>query len=161
MLNLSKYLEPGEGVLKRYYPIWFNQAGAFLAGGFFWAAALFLLWPLLKQGDWGIIGLILLAILGSYFLLRARLLWRGTCLVLTDKRLIDINRAGLFKEIVSQVAYLNLEDISWSKPGLLARLFDYGTVTVSYSRGSIKLNFSHMKNPKELASQLISRQKIV
>ncbi|MBU1039227.1 hypothetical protein KKC17_03335 [Patescibacteria group bacterium] len=161
MINLSKYLEPGEVVTATYQPILLSQGWTIFWGSLAWALALFLVWPLINQGQWGLIGLGLLIIVGSYWLLRARLLWRGTLLLLTEKRLIDINRLGLFKEVVSQVAYVNLEDVNWTKPGLAAQLLNYGTVAVSYSHGTIKLNFSHIKNPKELATKIISQQNSV
>ncbi len=154
MIKFSKYLQGGEELWYSLYrhPASWTVPG--LSGALLILLAFFLLWPLFQYGGWGTMGFALLLSSGGYISLRAHRLWRGNFILVTNRRIVDVARAGWFTESVSQLYYNEIQDISWSKKGLGATLWGYGTVQLVGASGSTRLMFTYIKDPNQVAALL-------
>ncbi|MBI5466550.1 MAG: PH domain-containing protein [Candidatus Kerfeldbacteria bacterium] len=153
-LKFSKYLRGGEELLKVYQQHPACYVGSWTLGVLLTGLAFFGLWPLLILGTGGVVGFLALALGGAVVLGRAFRLWRGNVVLLTNERILDIDRSGFFSQTVSQVFYSDIQDISWSRRGLGAAIFRYGSVQLVCAGGSIRLVLAHLPSPATVSSDI-------
>jgi len=87
--------------------------------------------------------------------LRAYVLWRGTMLVITNQRIIDVDRRGFFDRIVSEVPYESLSDVSYRSKGLIEMTAGIGTITFQLYSGNENVSFHRLINPARLHKQIL------
>jgi len=154
--KFSNYLHTGEEVLQYYQ----RQAASYF---FSWVLALvfiipafFFLWPLFQAGTWGVVAFAVILAIGLVILLRTFLLWRGNIVLVTNERILDLSKEGMFGKSVSQATYNEIQDVSWQRNGLWATLWRYGDVQLVAGGGSIRLIFPCLKNPQQVVDFIIS-----
>lgn len=110
----------------------------------------FLLFPLFQMQVFGAI--IFIGLLGSglIYAYRTFLLWHGSVCVITDLRVVDIDRRGIFSRLVSEVALAEIEDVSYAIKGLVPTVFRYGTVTIKVKGSTIALQIYHVRRPLQV-----------
>jgi len=147
---ITRNLEKNEEVIKiirRYYitlafPIFID--GLIILADFF-----FLTW-LLKKGTWGLV--VFVAILVFFMLLAVRswIIWSLNVLVITNKRLIDIDQKGFFERIVSECTYDKIQDVSYKIKGIWQTLFHFGNIQIQTAGNQANLELSSIKDPHKV-----------
>jgi len=94
-------------------------------------------------------------IFGAIYFLRAYVIWRGTMLIVTNQRIIDVDRRGFFDRIVSEVPYESLSDVSYRSKGIIEMTAGIGTITFQMYSGNENVCFDHMINPAALHKQIL------
>jgi hypothetical protein len=94
-------------------------------------------------------------IFGFIYFLRAYVIWRGTTLIITNQRIIDVDRRGFFDRIVSEVPYQSLSDVSYRSKGIIEMTANIGTITFQLFSGNENVSFEHMMNPAALHKQIL------
>jgi len=107
----------------------------FFGFGFLFASAFFLFY-LTKQGYWGIALLAICVVLGLFLIFRAWFLTTRNRLVLTDLRLVDIDRSGWLDETVSAVRLSQIADAYVHRRGMRCALFNCGTLAIETKTGA-------------------------
>jgi membrane protein YdbS with pleckstrin-like domain len=90
----------------------------------------FLMFPLFS---WGIIGVGLFVVAvfsGIGIALRTLLLWDADILIVTTLRLVDVDQRGIFARTVSEAPLESVQDVSWSRNGILQTVFRMGDLKV-------------------------------
>lgn len=154
MKNLSQYIKNDETLVAAYRQRPITYIWGWLFGVLLLCAAAFFIWPAFHYGQWGVAGWVVLVLVGVILCVRTTRLWSGNLLLLTDKGLVDVYRAGFFREFVSQLSYSDIQDVSWSRPGWCAALLRYGSVQVLGAAGTVNLVFYKMPKPKSIAERL-------
>lgn len=101
---------------------------------------------------WGILGVVLFgAVLtfGSALAIRSLILWDADVFLVTSLRLVDVDQRGIFSRVVSEVAIPSIQDVLWSKSGIMESLFRMGDVTVRTSNGATALHIKQIVHPQE------------
>lgn len=76
--------------------------------------------------------------------------------VITDRRIISIDQIGLFTRSVGSFRLERLQDLNIVIPGLLATLFDYGTVEAQTASGSeSEFTVHFVPKPREIKSIIL------
>ena len=80
-------------------------------------------------GYWGwtlVFGALLVAliILSKYFI------WRNSALIITNQRTVKNEQRGFFSKTVTELLYRDIREISYSKEGVNASLYDYGDLKI-------------------------------
>lgn len=67
--------------------------------------------------------------------------WLGTCYIITNKRIIAVERSGYLKKEVYEISLSTVSELSYQAKGLFQMFFSFGTLTLtlSTSRGSFLL----------------------
>ena len=94
-------------------------------------------------------------IFGLIYFLRAYVIWRGTMLIITNQRIIDVDRRGFFDRIVSEVPYQSLSDVSYRSKGIVEMTANIGTITFQLFSGNENVSFQHTMNPAALHKQIL------
>jgi len=77
--------------------------------------------------------------------------------IVTTKRIVDIDQKGLFSRENNELALSNIQDVTHTKNGFLANLFNFGDVIVKTSADETNTNgfiFEKVANPKYIADSI-------
>jgi uncharacterized membrane protein YdbT with pleckstrin-like domain len=99
--------------------------------------------------------IVVAAILLVLILFTATYVYKQSRLLITNKSLVQIIQKTLFNRKVSRLSMSNVEDVNEEQRGILANLFNYGTLTVQTAGTEDNFIFSLCPNPARLADQII------
>lgn len=110
----------------------------------------FLLFPLFRMHLLGIIIFLLLLFSALLYAYRTFQIWHDSVFLVTDRRLVDMDRRGLWARVVSEVSYPDVEDVSYAIDGLFATIFRYGTLTVQMAGNAVELQVYNVRHPAKV-----------
>lgn len=116
----------------------------------------FLLYPLFQYGLWGVVSFSVILVLAILFLFRIYIIHYYTALLVTDKRLVDVERAGFFSRSVNSIAYIKIQDVNYKSKGILKSIFKIGDVYITFigdNHSIIKLE--SVKHPDDVVGRII------
>ena len=99
--------------------------------------------------------IIVAAILLVLILFTVTYVYRQSRLLVTDKSLVQIMQKTLFIRKVSRLSMSNVEDVNEEQRGILASIFNYGTLTIQTAGTEDNFVFSLCPNPTSLADKII------
>jgi uncharacterized membrane protein YdbT with pleckstrin-like domain len=99
--------------------------------------------------------MVVAAILLVLILFTATYVYRQSRLLVTDKSLVQILQKTLFIRKVSRLSMSNVEDVNEEQRGILASIFNYGTLTVQTAGTEDNFVFSLCPSPARLADRII------
>src|SRR3989344_309516 len=67
-------------------------------------------------------------------------------LVITDRRILNVNQEGLFKHVVSEFRLERVQDVTIEIPNFVATLFHYGNITIQ-TAGEINFSIKEVTRP--------------
>lgn len=147
-------LKEGEKVIMVVRRYLLTYAGWWLlVGVLFVVPFLFLFW-LFAHGWWGQSLFFILAGFGTILLLRTLLMWRRNVFVITTHRLIDKDQRGLLDQMVSEVPYDQIEDVSGRVRGIFGTVFGYGQVAVQTGGGNVRIVVDRVRHPLRLQQEI-------
>lgn len=94
-----------------------------------------------------------------FFLFVATYVYRLNRLLITDRSLVEISQKSLFIRKISRLNYENIEDINAEERGILATLFNYGTLTVTTAGPAENFIFKYCPRPNHYADVLIETRR--
>lgn len=109
--------------------------------------ALFFMFPLLRAGWYGRTVFISMAGIALFLMFRTWLFWLSNVFVVTDRRIIDIERKGFFDWVVSEAAFNNIQDISVTTRGILQTLLHAGNLVIQTASGFVNVELHFIKDP--------------
>jgi len=110
----------------------------------------FFLFPLFREGWVGV--LIFLGLLGSatYFFSRAYVRWSNTVMIVTDRRVIDVERKAFFDREISEISYPRIDEVSYRVKGLFPTLFRYGSIRLHVAGTAADIEFKNAARPSRI-----------
>lgn len=115
---------------------------------FLTATSYFLFW-LLEQGLWGQIVVGIGYTVGTVILVRMLVYLRGTVLIITTDRVIDIDKPTLFSKDITQIKLRDIEDVEGKVKGIFGTLFRIGEVRVTSHR-SVAIRMGSIRSPLDV-----------
>ena len=113
----------------------------------------FLFW--LFQHDWWGQTLFFVSLgIGLLLLFRTVFSWSRNVFVITTHRLVDIEQRGIFDQVISEVPYDQIDDVSGRIKGVFGTLFRYGTVTVQTGGGTVHIVATSIRDPLRVQQQI-------
>ncbi len=92
----------------------------------------------------------------------ATYVYRQSKLIVTDKSLIQVLQKGLFIRKVSRLSMSNVEDVNAEQRGIIASLFNYGTLMIQTAGTMENFVFPYCPDPNLYADEIIeARQQFV
>ena len=84
--------------------------------------------------------------------------WRNDVFQLTDRFVIDIDRAPFgFGESRKQAAISNIQNVDANRPGFFPTLFNYGFVSIDTAGAKSEIVFDYVPNPELIQSDIFQR----
>lgn len=85
--------------------------------------------------------------------------WRNDIYQLTDERVLDIERDPFrFKERLVETTLERIQNVSYSKPTLIANLLNYGDLIIETAGGQGQLVFKQVPNPQWATQEIFRRR---
>ena len=127
-----------------------------LGFGILFVTAFYLFW-FLSQGWWGIAVAGLGFLVGTYIIFHAWFFWKNNMLVITDERVIDVNRLGWFEELISAASYNDIKDIYLHRKGFFASIFNYATVVIESKSQRALLELPAVSEPEKVLALVLDK----
>lgn len=108
----------------------------------------------ITQGG-SIVFLILTTIFAVYALIATKVYW-GNSWIVTSDSITQIQQTSLFNRESSQLALVNIENVTAEKKGILPMLFNYGTLKAETAGHHEKFMFIYCPNPNLYAQQILA-----
>jgi len=96
---------------------------------------------------------VVLLLLFSIYTLYYFLIWFYDVYIITNIRIICVNRHSLFSQEFSETDLSKIQDVTYSIKGIFATMFKYGTVNVRTSTG-LTLELSDLSDPDEVQEMI-------
>lgn len=109
------------------------------------------------QGDFKGLALMLGLLLAGLYLSVKWITWSTTVLIITDQRIIDIDKKSLVNKVVTQAEYQNIQEVLYEIKGIIATLFKAGSVFIKTSEGTIALEGVY--KPEKIYTLIIETKK--
>ncbi len=93
--------------------------------------------------------LVLLIVLYRFFI------WRMDALIITDQRVVENEQRGFFSKTVTELLYRDILEISYTKEGMVASLYNYGDIKIRTASEN-ELVFEKIPGPAEVV-EVINR----
>lgn len=157
--SLLKQLRPAENVVLIVREYIITKFFIFTILLFAYFGLLFFMYPLISYGAVtaviffiGMIGII-------YYSIRTFIIWYLDVMIVTAERLIDIERSGIFTYEVKDIDWENIRDITYTKRGILATLFNYGTIRIAIADHDMPIELHHVYQPHQIRDILSNHVK--
>ncbi len=157
--RLQKRLKEGESavLIVRKYPFVF--LGQILFSSFFIIAPFFFLFPLLRWGGWGALIFFIGLLIGIVVAVRVFVEYSFNVFLITDTRIIDIDRKGFFDRTVSETTYDKIQDVSFRSHGVMQTILHYGSVIIQTAGQQANIELHGVKNPELVQQTIIEIQR--
>lgn len=149
-IDRAVQLKPEEEVLEVVREDLIPHAPRFALLFLWFVIPFFFLFPLFRQGWVGVALFFALAGSAAFVGLRSYLRWANTMLILTDRRIIDVERSGLFDRVVSETAYAHVDDVTYRVKGIAPTLFRYGDVRVHVAGTGADIEVRRVARPSRV-----------
>ncbi|MFN8475002.1 MAG: cyclic nucleotide-binding domain-containing protein [Anaerolineae bacterium] len=84
--------------------------------------------------------------------------WRIDIYILTERAVIDVNRKPFYLSETRKTASLdNLQDVTFTIPGPIARFFNYGDIVMETAGSSGRQSWSFVPDPRTVQNEIIRR----
>lgn len=114
------------------------------------ATPFFFIFPLFKSGPAGVVAFLIVILVGVLIATRSFIMWDGDMLIVTTRRVVDVDQEGMFARTVNEIGYENIQDVSWSQKNPVDIVLNVGTVRVRTSSGSLTIEDHWLPHPKDI-----------
>jgi len=152
----TKYLKEEEelvAVVTRY-PLAYAGPLAVTAGLIL--AAFFFLYPLFRLGSWGIASWLVLLLTAVIYGGRQLYIALYNALLITDRRLIDVDQRGFFHRSVSEMTYDTLQDITVNIHGLWQTFLNVGDLHIQSAGAQTNLEIDAIHHPERVQEMILA-----
>jgi uncharacterized membrane protein YdbT with pleckstrin-like domain len=94
----------------------------------------------------------IVAVLSVIIFLIGWYVFRRNILVFTNLHLIEVEQYGLFNRSVSQVSFTRVQDVTGTRTGFFATIFNYGDVEVQSAGEEQQFIFHYAHDPEAVAN---------
>lgn len=85
---------------------------------------------------------------------RSFLIWFFNVYIITDERIIDVDFESMIYKNISTAKIDNIEDITKKSSGIVASIFDYGTILIQTAATKNEFEFDHVPHPAKVVKLL-------
>jgi uncharacterized membrane protein YdbT with pleckstrin-like domain len=83
--------------------------------------------------------------------------WGNDVYIVTQDRIIDVEKVPFISEDRRETQLIMIQDVNYSQPNFITRLFNYGDVMVQTAgRGGV-FTFDHVPRPSEVQAEIVRR----
>ena len=142
--------KPGEDILAIMHQSVIPHTPKFVLIFLWFLVPFFFLFPLFRAGFPGILIFLALFLSSLVLWLRSYRRWFRTVVIVTDRRLIDLDQRGLFDCVVTEAPFAQVDEVTYRVKGIFPTVCRYGDVRVQLSGSAADLSFSRIPTPQRL-----------
>jgi hypothetical protein len=154
-------LKVGEEMLEMVHEDLWPRTPGFLLHVFCFVVPFFFLFPLFREGLIGVVVFFALCGTALFFGYRAYKRWSGTVLVLTDRRVVDVDQRGLFDCVVSETPYTRIDDVTYHVKGFWPTLLRYGDIRIHVAGTAADIAAARVPHPARVHDLINDLRQVV
>ena len=143
-------LRPGEEIISVIKESFFSSIWYYLLGFLFLVPAFFFMFWLFAQAYWGYIVYGSLIFVGLYIIFRTWYFNHKNFSVITNERIVNVNRVGWFEEYMSVLDYHNINEIFLRRQGMVSNIFNLGSIVVDFGDNQSTLILNSISSPQKV-----------
>jgi hypothetical protein len=156
--KVVRNLDDDEQIHGVYHQFPLARIGSWIGSFLVLLSPFFFLSVFLPWGTIGSVFLVVLFLIGLFWLVRTWRMWYFSMLVMTDRRLVIVDQRGVLDRAVSQMNLDKINDISYRKKGILQTMFNVGSLFIQISNSNEKVELKNIHNPSIRQQELFSLQ---
>jgi hypothetical protein len=121
----------------------------------------FFLYPLFNLGNKGITVFLGLIIISVFLAAKIIFIWYSKVLIITNQRIIDIDRKGIFRKTVSEVSLDDINEVLFQAKGVFQTLFRLGKLEIIIKENKIKIEINNINRPHRIQQLLLQLKSAV
>lgn len=98
---------------------------------------------------------IIIAFIVGIFMVVATVIYKRNKLTVTERSVVQVLQTALLLKKVSQISLANIEDVSVEQKGVLANMFDFGTLTIETAGEQANFIFTYCQSPSRVAKIIL------
>lgn len=153
--RLLRRIQFDEGVQLLIHPSWLFYSKQIALSIVVLLSSVFFAYGLSKI-TYGWLAILILLLSGISLLMRVIFLRGMTALIVTNKRIIDVDRAGIFEEYVSECTLDKIQDIRYNRKGIMQTVLNIGTVIIETAGGKGHIECQYVHEPEQTKDQLMN-----
>lgn len=119
-------------------------------------AMVFLFFPLKQLGTPGLWIFFVVCVCVVLRALHCVYLWQRNCTLVTNRRVVDIDRRGLFEKYIAEAPLEQICDIRYNQKGVLATVATIGDVIVDLGNARGRLEIQRIRFPHRVKEELMA-----
>ncbi len=151
-------LEKDENILAVIHKSLFNDMWLMILGLLFILIPSYFAFWLFAQGKYGLFAFGCSILIGVLLFSKTLMKRTKNFSVLTDKRVIDFKGEGFFNEAILEVNLYEIQNILYFKKGFLAKIFNYGDLSLENNQRQELLRLNKISSPEKIF-HLVNRLK--
>jgi len=151
--NSIIHLKEGEEIISIVRASAWHHMPRFMLAGIWICSPFFFMFPLLTMGHAGYMIFLGLITTGAWYSFREWVMWHMTMMIITNKRMIDIEQDGLVSRKAYALTWEDIRDIRIVKRGKVRKILKIGTLRIrgkKLKKHDIEFkgieNIGHIKN---------------
>jgi len=149
------HLEENEEIIEVVKPNFLIYWWGYLLGILIIVCSAYFLFWFLSHDLWGKVLLGVSIFIGCFLFLRAYLLNSGNALIITNNRVVDVNKESLFSENIYSLNFSDIKDVAIEKRGFKSILFKLGNILIESKTGQFVLDLNGLSNPSRIQSLIL------
>lgn len=103
-----------------------------------------------------LVALVLLLLVGSVIITAiAAFLFVSSVIFVTSEKIAQVMYVSIFHKKISQLSIGDVQDVTVSKKGIFAHIFDYGTLVVETAGEQQNYTFTYVPDPYQVSKQIV------
>ena len=112
----------------------------------------FFLFHLLKAGVFGVLCFVIFVAVGVFIAMRVMHIWDADVVILTNRRVVDVDQHGLWARVVSEVSWQDIQEVRWERRGMIDVLCRMGMLRFYANVPPSELSVPHVSHPETVLS---------
>jgi len=120
----------------------------------------FFVFALFRMGLFGVfifLALIGTALIYGFVVFRK---WAFTAIILTDRRVVDIDQKGIFDRQISETPFDAIDEVSYRIKGIMPTILRFGAVKIQISGNSADIIFNRLRHPARVHNLINDLRKV-
>lgn len=114
--------------------------------------------PLFRWGFPGVAIFFFSILLAFLLLLREWYIWSLHAFIITNRRVLDIDQKGLLSRTVSECRFDKIQDVSYTKKGLIQTFFNIGNIVIQTAGEVSNIEFDNVHAPEDVHKVIVENQ---
>ena len=120
-----------------------------------------MIWSDIQESGWLVISLLTILFLSLTALIVYEYYdWYEDKIILTDQRLLIVDRQGYFTRQVKEIALDKIENVAYDISGLIATIFRLGSIYIKSAADTTDIHIDFIHYPKKVQEQITATYEI-
>ena len=144
-------------IIHKHWYAWFISTIWFLLLFVLLLIIAIMMWSEIRDSSWLVISLLTVLFLGlTSLILYEYYDWYEDKIILTDQRLLVVDRQGYFTRQVKEISLDKIENVAYDVSGLISTVFRLGSIYIKSAADTTDIHIDFIHRPKKIQETITS-----